>query len=228
MSPERTWDTAPLTLDELALKHGTDKSSLLHGYADTYERYLEPLRNEPITLLELGWGGHEAPDQGGESARMWREYLPLASVNVVDLHHKSNMVEGVTYWHGAQQDPTLMARIHGAVGAFDVIIDDASHQSSLTIRSFEILYPYLRPGGLYVVEDTHASYHAEYYGQAEADPDPAQDAHTAMGFFKRLADEVNHHGDGDWDLYPTRYWQGYGLEFIHFYFNLLVAQRRSW
>lgn len=35
----------------------------------------------------------------------------------------------------------------------DVVIDDASHLLVPTIASFEVLFPRLRPGGLYVIED---------------------------------------------------------------------------
>jgi SAM-dependent methyltransferase len=40
-----------------------------------------------------------------------------------------------------------------ASGPIDLIIDDASHQYGHTKRTFEIAFPYLRPGGLYVIED---------------------------------------------------------------------------
>ena len=36
---------------------------------------------------------------------------------------------------------------------FDLIIDDASHMLGPTKTSFEVLFPRLRPGGLYFVED---------------------------------------------------------------------------
>ena len=35
----------------------------------------------------------------------------------------------------------------------DVVIDDASHDFSLTREAFNIAFPYLKPGGLYVIED---------------------------------------------------------------------------
>lgn len=35
----------------------------------------------------------------------------------------------------------------------DVVIDDASHAYGATRRTFEIAFPFLRPGGLYVIED---------------------------------------------------------------------------
>jgi len=37
--------------------------------------------------------------------------------------------------------------------SIDLIIDDASHQYAHTKRTFEIAFPRLRPGGLYVIED---------------------------------------------------------------------------
>jgi len=40
-------------------------------------------------------------------------------------------------------------------GPFDIIIDDASHISPLSIRSFEILFKLLKRGGIYVIEDLH-------------------------------------------------------------------------
>jgi predicted O-methyltransferase YrrM len=35
----------------------------------------------------------------------------------------------------------------------DLVIDDASHQYGFSRRAFEIIFPRLRPGGLYVIED---------------------------------------------------------------------------
>lgn len=35
----------------------------------------------------------------------------------------------------------------------DVVIDDASHDLGFTRASFEIAFPHLRPGGLYIIED---------------------------------------------------------------------------
>jgi hypothetical protein len=35
----------------------------------------------------------------------------------------------------------------------DIVIDDASHLYAESRRSFELLFPRMRPGGLYVIED---------------------------------------------------------------------------
>ncbi len=56
--------TSKPTLNELALRHGTDKSSTHHNYVEIYEKFLSTRRNENMNILELGWGGHEDPDKG--------------------------------------------------------------------------------------------------------------------------------------------------------------------
>lgn len=54
-----------------------------------------------------------------------------------------------------QSDPGLVDLVRDALGgaAPDLVIDDASHALDLTRRSFEMLFPLLEPGGLYVIED---------------------------------------------------------------------------
>jgi predicted O-methyltransferase YrrM len=43
-------------------------------------------------------------------------------------------------------------------GSLDLVIDDASHRYLPTLASFEALFPLLRPGGLYVIEDWQAGH----------------------------------------------------------------------
>jgi hypothetical protein len=66
------------TLDELGIRYGTDKASRghpvrNHGYLGFYERFLTPLRHEPLRILEIGvWRG--------QSLMMWAEYFQNARV----------------------------------------------------------------------------------------------------------------------------------------------------
>lgn len=61
------------------------------------------------------------------------------------------------HWRTDQTDAAQLDVItKGAFGEepLDLVIDDASHLYDQTLRSFELLYPRLRPGtGLYVIED---------------------------------------------------------------------------
>lgn len=219
-------------LDDIAKRHGTDKSSDSHGYSRLYERYFASFPKQGGAILELGWGGHEDPDAGGASARMWRDWLPRWTVVCIDNETKNVTDEGIQFRQGSQADPKFIASLVKEFGPFDAIVDDASHVSSLTIESFRLLWPALKPGGWYVVEDTHSGYHDFWYGKAEANPDPdgktTTGNRTTMQFLRRLADEVNFADrDSEWDLFPKEFWLGYNVEEIHFHYNICFARRRS-
>lgn len=61
----------------------------------------------------------------------------------------------VTYWNTSQTDSEQLRKIIKVEfgGSLDLVIDDASHMYAATKTSFEILFPLLRPGGLYIIED---------------------------------------------------------------------------
>jgi len=163
------------TLDELAVANQTDKASVFtrtyakpKNYCVHYEKFFEPLRNLPIKFLEIGVGG-------GESIRTWIEYFPIASIYGVDNVHNTNEwntvkphppVEELGVWYdryeffyGDQTDPTFWKCFAVDAGKdFDVIIDDGAHTNDATIISFQGLWPLLKPGGLYCIEDLATAY----------------------------------------------------------------------
>jgi hypothetical protein len=59
------------------------------------------------------------------------------------------------YWGVDQRDSLRLRSIVASDfnGGIDLIIDDASHLYDPTRASFEALFPYLRPGGMYIIED---------------------------------------------------------------------------
>lgn len=54
----------------------------------------------------------------------------------------------------------------------DIVIDDASHVLTTTTRSFEMLFPRLRPGGIYVIEDWSSEHMLERELQREIAANP--------------------------------------------------------
>ena len=60
-----------------------------------------------------------------------------------------------TFWSTDQGNaPRLRQLMRDELGGpIDIVIDDASHLYDLSKRSFETLFPELRPGGLYIIED---------------------------------------------------------------------------
>ena len=238
-------------------RYGSDKASTVteawmrpNDYARTYEQYFAPLREKPVTLLELGWGewsperkDHADPDNGGRSAYAWHDYFPRGEIVAIDIEAKRYDRRAWPRLHlydqTSQTDSDKLAAIHDRHGDFDIIIDDASHVSSLTIASFKILWPMLKPGGYYCIEDLHTNYHDWYYGDAEADPNPNTERPTAMRWFTRLAHEpfyqgrhprgpkVNGRKTLDWDCYPRQYWLGHRIEHISFHAPQLIVIQKA-
>ncbi len=70
-----------------------------------------------------------------------------------------------TYWGVDQGDSgrlrAIVAREFEA--PLDLVIDDASHMYPLTKATFETLFPLLRPGGLYIIEDWAWSLWKEFH-----------------------------------------------------------------
>ena len=65
---------------------------------------------------------------------------------------------------GDQADVGFLRQVVREMGRVDVVIDDGGHHSSLQIATFEALYPLVDPNGVYLCEDTRASYWGHYGG----------------------------------------------------------------
>lgn len=171
--------TDPLT--RIANRWRTDKGSMYysaHHYSRWYHKAFEPLRNQPIKLLELGLCrvdfnqrrlGNVGMSLGTEkystvpSLSMWSEYFSQASVfgfDIDDFRDASN--DRITVLQGDVSSVSDLNRLLDAAGGqFDIVIDDASHLAHHQQLALGVLFPNLRPGGIYVIEDLH------WFGESE-------------------------------------------------------------
>jgi len=140
------------TLDAIGLRHGTDKASDRNKYLSFYAQFLEPIRYQPVRVMEIGV-------LGGASIRMWRDYFPNGSVIGVDIDPQARRHAGerITIEIANQSDERDLMRI-AALGPFDLVIDDGSHVWAHQIATFQRLVQSLAPGGFYVLEDLDTSY----------------------------------------------------------------------
>lgn len=202
-----------MTLDQLALKHGTDKASNLHNYTRWYEKHLSGVK----TLLEIGIGS-------GASLSMWRDCYPEAVIAGLDIDERT----GDYNFKGDQKDPEILKSIIEDIGSPDVIIDDGSHRWEDQIASFKILWPFVRQGGVYVIEDLHTSYFMNF-----GEPGTL----NTMDFLHLIMDDVNMYGVGG--LGDARNLKGYAqfkdqlsiyqktIESITFYPSIVFVRKHA-
>ena len=139
-------------IDEIALKYGTDKSSLAHYYTKYYQDNFTRYENKDIKLLEIGI-------QKGYSLLMWHEYFEKAKIYGIDTTLPNNLnKDRITMFQGRQEDENFIKTINAVHGPFDIIIDDGSHHNDHMRKSFDVLFPLLASGGCYIIEDLHCCY----------------------------------------------------------------------
>lgn len=175
-------------LNKLALIFKTDKYGV-HYYTPNYQTHFEAFKNKKINLLEVGVGGYKNPLSGGNSLRMWKAFFSRAKIFAIDIYDKKQLEEDrITIFKGSQIDYSFLDSIISDIGSLDIIIDDGSHINTHVITTFEYLFPKLKKGGIYVIEDTQTSYWTDYGGSS----DDLNDKTNILPYFKALADGLNH------------------------------------
>lgn len=136
-----------MNLLDIFNKYGTDKGNH-HKYAEFYEKYFLSIRENPLKMLEIGV-------QNGASLRAWHEYFPNAQIIGMDINDKSEFDnDRIKTFKGHQGIRGWLKKFSRKFGSdFDFIIDDGSHFNKDMLVSLGHLYPYLKPGGTYFVED---------------------------------------------------------------------------
>ena len=155
-----------------------DLHKWLH-YFDIYEDNFSKFKKKKITILEIGIA------KGG-SLRMWKNYFSSDSTIVgIDINPECKKFEkdNIKTYIGNQTDVNFLSSVIKEIGKPDIIIDDGGHTSNQQIISFNYLYGHLNDKGIYLVEDTHASYHSDFQDR--------QYGFTFMDYAKSLADKLN-------------------------------------
>jgi predicted O-methyltransferase YrrM len=139
-------------LTRLADKYGTDKGSSTHNYTDVYEYFLMPMRSRARRVFEIGVAS-------GASLLMWRDFFPKAMVYGIDIEDSSRLDSGrISTFIADQGDRKQLGRFITKNGAaFDMILDDGGHTMEQQQISLGFLFPDVKPGGYYILEDVHTS-----------------------------------------------------------------------
>ena len=208
-------------LNILSMVFGSDKNGG-HNYTQHYAKHFKKYRFKKMKIFEIGVGGYDNPNVGGHSLRMWKKYFPFGQIVSLDIFDKSKLQENrIKIYQGSQTDETILNTIISDNGEFDLIIDDGSHLNEHIITTFKSLFPKLKKGGIYVIEDIQTSYWENMGGDNKNFNNPA----TAMNFCKSLTDCLNYSEFNNPEYQPTFF--DLNIVEIHFYHNLVFIYKNT-
>ncbi|MFC1666562.1 class I SAM-dependent methyltransferase [Candidatus Omnitrophota bacterium] len=202
-------------LNELSVLYRTDKRPEYHNYIQYYQKYFHHLRKKKLNILEIGIGEGKRLNKGGGSLRMWKRYFSNSIIYGIDIYDKSFMQEKrIKTFRGDQSDEKFLRNVFDKIGSLDIIIDDGSHINEHVITTFKTLFPLLNNGGIYVIEDTQASYWPEFGGNSENLNSP----NTVMNLLKNITDGLNYK-EFKKQVYVPTYFDKH-ITSTHFYHNI--------
>lgn len=156
-------------LCDLFNKYGTSKDR--SGYGPIYHTLFSKIRDESITILEIGIGtlipdvpssmvgfGLEGYKPGG-SLRVWRDFFINARVIGIDIQPDTQFTDEprietfICNSTKPEDVAELMKKLENI--KFDIIIDDGSHQDMDQIATLRNFYSHLKDDGLYIIQDIY-------------------------------------------------------------------------
>lgn len=122
-------------------EYGSDKDSW-HSYGDFYKKLLKEFPSN-LKLLEIGV-------YEGSSMMAWRAALPNAELTGIDVIYPRYQ-NGYEFFLLDCNSEDIHKIFENRM--FDIIIDDGSHALEDQLGALNKLFPHLKDGGVYVIED---------------------------------------------------------------------------
>jgi hypothetical protein len=122
-------------------------------YLDIYDKHFARFVGREVYVVEVGVAS-------GGSLRMWLDYFGArCHVYGIDIDPacKIHETESIRISIGDQADPIFWKGFLSEVPRIDVFIDDGGHTTHQQVTTFESVFPYIEPGGVYLCEDIHGT-----------------------------------------------------------------------
>ncbi|MFK7869076.1 MAG: class I SAM-dependent methyltransferase [Roseobacter sp.] len=184
-------------------------------YFDIYGRELAELQGRDVNFLEIGvFRGGSIPMWEGFFGR--RSDLTFADI---DPDCTRFATERSKVEIGDQSDPAFLAGLAADHGPFDLVVDDGGHKMDQQITSFQHLWPHVKTGGLYVVEDTHTSYWPGFGGGYREDS-------SFIEFAKKLVDQMHSWYTDQDEIFPLHQ-MAREVAAVRFYDSMVFIEKRT-
>lgn len=203
-------------MNDLELYFNSNTEKVIHKwphYFDIYDRHFSKYRNKKIVILEIG------VSEGG-SLQMWKNYFGSKAVIFgidIDPRCKDLEEENIKIYIGSQSDRLFLRSVLEEIPPIDILIDDGGHSMNQQIISFEELFKYVKNDGVYLCEDLHTSYWANYSG-----------GHKRKGTFieysKNFIDYLNAYHSEQKSLQVNDFTKT--VDSIHYYDSIIVIEKK--
>jgi len=144
---------------------GPEDGNHCHPYSLLYNDLFKKNRNDTFNLCEIGIAE-------GKSLCTWNEYFPNAQIYGFEKWQR-----WLDYWNTTYSDKTRVqvnemdVRYNDSITVpfsklnvmFDCIIDDSTHQFNDMIRIIRCSLPFLKPGGMMIIEDIQKFYDESWF-----------------------------------------------------------------
>ncbi len=210
-------------LHEIGISLGTDKADAEHrfngkSYLDIYEQYFSLIKDKKVNFLEIGV-------KTGRSLHVWKKYFAEANIVGLDIDPSAAKCahENIKIVIGDQCSCHSVDAVKKITNneSFDVILDDGSHLNPLTIGSFNLFFPLLKSGGIYIIEDLSCSYLGDKLSE-HVKSWPGMEYNTV---------KVESNNRSDLDTFFMSLVRGMDLnifgpvDFVHFYSKLAIIKK---
>ena len=206
-------ERATLRANPIGRLFADNKGRLIHKWLHffpVYERYFAAYAGKAPVMLEIG------VSQGG-SLDMWRSYFgPDATIFGVDIDPAcaTRVTAPNQVRIGSQADPAFLEAVVAETGPLDIILDDGSHVADHQRISFETLWPHLKVGGIYMIEDTHTSYWSGWGGGVRRKG-------SAIEIAKLMVDDMH----GWYHRAPRAFIPREEVGAVHFHDSIIVIEK---
>ena len=182
-------------------------------YFDVYDRHFSQYRGKEIVLLEIG-------TFHGGSLQMWKSYFgDKAKIYGMDINPNCKEVEeeNIEIFIGSQSDRNFLRKVKSKIPPIDILIDDGGHTMLQQIVSFEELFDYVKPEGVYLCEDIHTSYWMDWGGGYKRKG-------TFIEYSKNFIDRINAYNSRQKSFQPDDFTRS--VNSLHYYDSILVIEKR--
>jgi len=142
-----------------------------HPYTAVYTLFFSRFRCQPVRFVEIGIAG-------GASMLLWRTYFTHKDTHIFGFDRDKNFLQNTLNFglYGISvgemdvyEEDSIRKGLEATGGNLDVLLDDSSHGLVDQVRIIKQGLPFVKPGGLIVIEDIFRDTPDEKYEEALAD-----------------------------------------------------------